>query len=94
MKETLEEAAEDYAEANKFISDRPFEFARDKNAFIAGAKWQQEQDRNVYLNGYVDGSREQAKLMYSEEEVILIIEKFRDLKMIAFSEWFERFKKK
>ncbi|CAB4136206.1 hypothetical protein UFOVP299_27 [uncultured Caudovirales phage] len=41
--ETLEEAAKGYAEANKFLSDRPFEFNRDLVAFINGAKWQQEQ---------------------------------------------------
>ena len=29
-----------------------------------------EQLKNVYLDGYVDGSRAQAKLMYNEEEVI------------------------
>ena len=28
-----------------------------------------EQQKNIYLDGYVDGSREQAKLMYTEEEV-------------------------
>jgi hypothetical protein len=42
--ETLEEAAKGYAEANKFLSDRPFEFNRDKVAFINGAKWQQDQN--------------------------------------------------
>ena len=41
--ETLEEVAKGYAEANKFLSDRPFEFNRDLVAFINGAKWQQEQ---------------------------------------------------
>lgn len=67
-KETLEEAAIRAVKSDLF---------KDETLFIAGAKWQQKQDKNKY----------------SEEEVILIIEKFRDLKMIAFSEWFEQFKK-
>lgn len=41
-KETLEKAAEKYAEYNEFLSDRPFEFNRDKVAFICGAEWQKE----------------------------------------------------
>lgn len=41
----------------------------DRHIFTLGAKWQQEQDKDVYLNGYVDGSRAQAKLMYSEEDM-------------------------
>lgn len=48
----------------------------------------------AYKAGVFDGAKWQAERSYSEEEVILIIEKFRDLKMIAFSEWFEQFKKK
>jgi hypothetical protein len=61
MKETLEEAAERFIpQSDKWTI---------KEIFIAGAKWQQEQDRNVYLNAYVDGSRAQAKLMYSEEDL-------------------------
>jgi len=79
-KETLEEAAEGYAEANKFLSDRPFEFNRDKVAFINGAKWQQERSyseeevldilfkHTEYFNGY--GKR------------------------MTLTKWFEQFKKK
>ena len=70
-------------------------------AFELGAKWQQEQDKDVYLNGYVDGSRAQAKLMYSEEDMA---ESFMacwkanvpagfECKL-SFNEWFEQFKKK
>ena len=57
--ETLEEAAK------KFWDKLSFD-----DAFEAGAKWQQIQDKDSYLNGYVDVSRAQAKLMYSEQDLI------------------------
>jgi hypothetical protein len=58
-----------------------------------------EQLKNVYLDGYVDGSRAQAKLMYNEEEVIDIAKQAfilgKDFGLIGtFNEWFEQFKKK
>ena len=46
--ETLEEAVEKYAEENKFGSDRPFEFNRDKHAFKQGAKWQEQNSDKKY----------------------------------------------
>jgi len=52
----------------------------------------------IYLSGYVDGSRNQAKLMYNEEEVLNILYKHtEDLlagKKITLEEWFEQFKNK
>ena len=83
MKTELEEAAEQ------------FEYTDGVYGFKQGVKWQQEQDQNVYLNGYVDGSRAQAKLMYSEEDMMdysnyrLLIKKALNPK-----EWFEQFKNK
>jgi hypothetical protein len=47
----------------------------------------------IYLSGYVDGSRNQANLMYSEEDVLKVLSKFRELRLIEFQEWFEQFKK-
>jgi hypothetical protein len=68
-----------------------------RHAFKEGAKWQQEQLKDVYLDAYVDGSRAQAKLMYSEEEVLSILYKHtEDLlagKKITLEEWFQQFKK-
>ena len=57
-----------------------------------------EQQKNIYLDGYVDGSRAQAKLMYNEEEVINIAKQAfvlgKDFGLIGtFNEWFEQFKK-
>ncbi len=46
--------------------------------FINGAKWQQEQDKNKY----------------SEEDVLKVLSKFRELRLIEFQEWFEQFKNK
>ena len=39
------------------------------------------------------GAEWQKERMYSEEDIVLILSKFRDMKMIAFSEWLEQFKK-
>lgn len=40
------------------------------------------------------GAKWQQERMYSEMDIVLILSKFRDMKMIAFSEWFEKFRKK
>ncbi len=63
---------------------------------------QQEQDRNVYLNAYVDGSRAQAKLMYSEEDLECAWSSSEQnmrfqfsssaYKGITFKQWLEKFK--
>mgnify|MGYP007129477690 CR=1 FL=1 len=45
-KETLEEAAERYVDCFEFGIAHPRRVA--KNAFINGAKWQQEQDKNKF----------------------------------------------
>lgn len=80
--ETLEEVAKNYAENE--IKDRGTD--DDKLIcsidFIAGAQWQQEQDKNKY----------------SEEEVYFILcehtaELFKGSKL-TLTEWFEKVKKK
>ena len=83
--ETLEEVAEQ------------FEYTDGVYGFKQGVKWQQEQDQNVYLNGYVDGSREQAKLMYNEEEIILSMKNSYGFKYFSekkFLQNLEQIKKK
>ena len=35
----------------------------------------------------------QPKKMYSEEDIILILSKFRELRLIDFQDWFELYKK-
>lgn len=65
-------------------------------------KQQQEQDRNVYLNAYVDGSRAQAKLMYTEEDLECAWNSSDQnmrfqfsssvYKGITFKQWLEKFK--
>lgn len=49
-----------------------------REGFVTGAKWQQEQDKNKY----------------SEEEVYVILEKFKNLPLIQFQDWLEQFKNK
>jgi hypothetical protein len=62
-KETLEEAAEKYD--SQYIN-------RLRPSFIAGAKWQQEQDKN----------------MFSEEEVEVLIKTTYEETMRAMVDWF------
>jgi len=71
--ETLEEVAKNYSKGWGEYDD--------KKAFIEGAKWQQEQDKNKY----------------SEEEVINILQELcYDLgePKSRIKEWFEQFKNK
>jgi len=78
-KETLFEASENYSIRKS--SSSVFQEAHKKD-FIAGAKWQQEQD----------------KKLYSEEEVLRIITSCKEYLSFGdeFNEkqWFERFEKK
>ena len=93
--ETLEEVAE--KEASLFYEKGSLDWNKYRQVFIEGAKWQQEQDQNVYLNGYVDGSREQAKLMYNEEEIILSMKNSYGFKYFSekkFLQNLEQIKKK
>ena len=78
--ETLEQAAEKYA--------KQFDYAEDSSPnidFIEGAKWQQEQEKNIY----------------SEEEVVSFIHKFLKehqpqlpYLLGGINMWFGQFKKK
>jgi len=83
-KETLEEAAEIYAEENAIDSNISYHnlYAPLEYAFKNGAKWQQEQNKNKF----------------SEEEVQLILSKLlTDIKNGNAGnsvKWFEQFKKK
>ena len=72
-KETLEEAAEKYATNPGMMS---YIFPEKREAFIKGAKWQQEK-------------------MYSEEDMIAIVEKSRETGLTAeYLLLTEQFKKK
>jgi hypothetical protein len=84
-KETLEEAAENYANKKGHIPTTELEDAIFKQGFLDGAKWQAER-------------------MYSEDEVLVLVNK-RDThtvsnlttlggKWLIVEEWFEQFKKK
>ena len=89
IQETLEEASWKFNPLKKLDG----EFLR--HAFKEGAKWQQEQDKNVYLDAYVDGSRAQAKLMYSEEDMEEAFTNGLNRSFDSdFDRWFEQFKKK
>jgi hypothetical protein len=83
--ETLEEAAEKYAEGKS--SNFTFRTTHIRD-FSAGAKWQQEQDKNKYSE---ENMIEFAVWMYLE--VGQNSGKERTNKEL-FKEWFEQFKKK
>jgi hypothetical protein len=79
--ETLEEASEYYSH-NYFDMHETNNYKALKQGFEAGAKWQQEQDKNKF----------------SEEEVIQIIRDFKfdsiEIGDMNPEKWFEHFKKK
>ena len=82
MKTELEEAAKKYANKKGDIPTTKLEDAIFKQGFIDGAKWQQEQDKNLY----------------SEEEVLEIIDllfhRYASSFRIDAKEYFLQFKKK
>ena len=82
MKTELEEAAEKYANKKGGIPTIKLKDAIFKQGFIAGAKWQQEQDKN----------------MYSKEEFLEIIDllfhRYASSFRIDAKEYFLQFKKK
>ena len=82
MKTELEEAAKKYANKKGDIPTTKLEDAIFKQGFIDGDKWQQEQDKNLY----------------SEEEVLEIIDllfhRYASSFRIDAKEYFLQFKKK
>lgn len=80
--ETIEEAAKNYGKIRNEL-DYGQLYCNSVDSFKAGAKWQQEQNKNLY----------------SEEEVHTIIESYQNTVEnnpvhITYTEWFEQFKKK
>ena len=77
-KETLEEAAYNYVKSD--LKKTPL-YGMFNDTFIEGAKWQAEQDKN----------------MYSEEEVLSILKQTEVSKtsilQLGITKWFEQFKK-
>ena len=70
-KETLEEAAENYAIDKQNENTSKYYMALE--SFQEGAKWQQEQHKidtdDAYNEGFENGKNWQAERMYSEEEL-------------------------
>jgi hypothetical protein len=87
--ETLEEVAERYVGCFEFGIAHPRRVA--KNAFINGAKWQQEQDKNKFSD------EEDIAIAFNEGQAYSVTGKLIDGKEWAKThkkEWFEQFKKK
>jgi hypothetical protein len=83
--ETLEEAAENYA--NLYY---------DKNSELTSVITESIEWSNRNHN-FIEGARWQAQRSYSEEEVLDILESYKDLSEydgVDFIQWFEQFKKK
>ncbi len=103
-KETLEEAAE-RVYTTELVMD--VDISGDlQSAFIAGAKWQQEQYKidtdDAYNEGFENGKHWQQERSYSEEEVkqayteggFAQLRYIDGLPYIDRDKWFEQFKKK
>ena len=81
--QTIEQASEYYAH-NYFDMHETNNYQALKQGFINGAKWQQDQNKNLY------SEEDMYKLMYEYQEwLVLTLEP-----VIPFEEWFEQFKKK
>ena len=103
MIETLEEAAEKLYQYKS--ENPPYTIITPKakiEGFIAGAKWQQEQEKittdDAYNEGFENGKHWQQERSYSEEEVWKLVNKLNQTLNIGsdltLEEWFEQFKKK
>ena len=64
VQETLEEAAKKYANKKGDIPTTKLEDAIFKQGFIDGAKWQQEQNKNLY-------SEEEVRKMFSKYNEVI-----------------------
>ena len=103
-KETLEEAAENYAIDKQNENASKYYMALE--SFQEGAKWQQEQEKittdDAYNEGFENGKHWQQERSYSEEEVLSLLFKYgynlldKDAPFTGDTtdEWFEQFKKK
>ena len=111
MIETLEEAAEKLYQYKS--ENPPYTIITPKakiEGFIAGAKWQQEQEKittdDAYNEGFENGKHWQQERSYSEEDMISLLEfnykketnglgtLRKDYSQKIIKEWFEQFKKK
>ena len=86
--ETLEEAAKDFIENTMKFSFTSIDTKTQANRMFKcvefGAKWQQEQDKNLY------SEEDMHKLIYEYQEwLVLTLEPVK-----TFEEWFKQFKKK
>ena len=52
-----------------------------------------KKEENIYLDGYVDGARNQAKIMYNYEEVLDILFSMSVDNPKDITKWFEKFNK-
>ena len=107
-KETLEEAAENYAIDKQNENTSKYYMALE--SFQEGAKWQQEQEKittdDAYNEGFENGKHWQQERSYSEEDMISLLEfnykketnqlgtLRKDYSQKIVREWFEQFKKK
>ena len=87
--ETLEEAADNYGFQVPYNGTNEFYDISKINSFIAGAKWQQAQDKNKYSEEDLISFA----YFYFTEEFNSSMQTSKKTKDI-FTEWFEQFKKK
>ena len=86
-KETLEEAAEKYANKKGDIPTTKLEDAIFKQGFIDGAKWQQKQDKNLYSEEDLLKFGAFVRIEDKKEKRLFLIQDY-------FKKWFNQFKKK
>ena len=86
MKTELEEAAEKYANKKGDIPTTKLEDAIFKQGFIDGAKWQQEQDKNLYSEEDLLKFGAFVRIEDKKEKRLFLIQDY-------YKKWFEQFSK-
>jgi hypothetical protein len=96
MKETIEEATENYCSVNHAINEDRASWQDIEFAFKDGAKWQQEQDKNKYSEEDMVNFYEWTTIMYPIQIRFLTTSDKRGFYTTKelFTKWFEQFKKK
>lgn len=87
--ETLEEAAENHAKIFQF----PFD-CDPAETFIAGAKWQQEQDKKMYSEEEVIELLQKALTHKDDGEIGNLVTAQGEIRTANFFSWFNKFKNK
>ena len=87
--ETLEDAAEKYRDY--WLETRGLTLT---DTFIAGAQWQQEQDKNKYSEEEVTDLLQKALTHKDDGEIGALVTAQGEIRTANFNQWVDKYKKK